>query len=339
MKIYSIILAAGLGTRMKSSLPKVLHNILGKPIITHVIDAISTMNVLKIIIVIAEHSEGIKDALNNEKISFAYQQRPLGTADALKAGVNTIHSPIDHALVLNGDTPLIKKETLKKLIKVHTKKSNDITLLSFISSDPTSYGRILRDEGGRVKCIVEEKDATKEEKAIKEVNSGIYVFSHRSLAYLNHIKMNEKKGEYYLTDIISLGYRKGLTVDALCVDDETEFIGINSRYELLMAQKKLQRRIARYWLERGVTLMDMDSIIISPNVKIGRDTTIYPNVLLEGNTTVGAGCTIHSNSRIVNSMIKDNVILKDSTLIEDSRIRSSSKIGPFAYIRANSVRK
>jgi len=335
VKICSIVLAAGLGTRMKSSLPKVLHQILGKPIITLVLDAIPVRNMAEIIIVIAEHSEGIKGILNSKKISFAYQQRPLGTGDALKAGVKAIHFPVDHVLVLNGDTPLIKKETLNKLIKVHTKKSNDITLLSFVASDPTSYGRILRDEGGRVKGIVEEKDTTKEEKGIKEVNSGIYVFRYPSLEYLSQIQKNQNKGEYYLTDMISLCYGKGLSVDTLCMDDETEFIGINSRHELLMAQKNLQRRIARHWLERGVTLMDIDSIIISPDAHIGRDTTIYPNVILEGNTKVGTGCTIHSSSRIINSTIKDSVIIKNCTLIEDSTIHSSSSNGPFAYIRSN----
>ncbi len=334
VNICAVILAAGLGTRMKSSTPKVLHKILGKPIIEYVVNAVTKTNkIIYTTIVIANHSEEIKDIYSNDKISFAYQKKQLGTADALKSGVYAINLNYDHLLVINGDTPLIRKQTLSKLIKKHLINQNDITILSFKLSDPTSYGRIVRDKKGSVKGIVEEKDATKIEKSIKEVNSGMYIFSKRSIKCLDQIKMNRKKGEYYLTDVISIGYNKILTIDTLCAKDEDELLGINSQYELLIAQKIMQHQIARHWLDNGVTLMDIDSIMIEPDVKISRDTTIYPNVIIEGNTKVGEGCTIHSNTRIVDSIIKDKVIIKESSLIEGSRIHTHSVVGPFAHIK------
>ncbi len=333
MKIHTVILAAGLGTRMKSSAPKVLHSILGKPMISYVMESVPEDS--PIVIVIAKHSVAIEDLINSRKISLSYQQRQLGTADALKDGINKINTKFDFLLVLNGDTPLIKKRTLKKLIKSHIKSENDITVLSFITTNPTAYGRIIRDNS-RVKCIIEEKDATKKEKDIKEVNSGIYAFNHSTLKYLRYIRKNKKKGEYYLTDMISICYEKGHKIGALCIDDEDEFIGINSRHDLHKAQKLLQAQINRTWMEKGVTLMDAESTFIHPDVKIGRDTVIYPNVFLEGKTRIGEGCIINSNVRIINSIVEDRVNIKDSTLIEHSKILSFSIIGPFAHIRPDS---
>jgi bifunctional UDP-N-acetylglucosamine pyrophosphorylase/glucosamine-1-phosphate N-acetyltransferase len=339
MEINAIILAAGLGTRMKSSIPKVLHPLLGKPIISHLITTIEGIErISKKIVVISKHTETVKDVITNKDLIFAMQAEQNGTADALKDGLAGLAGQdYDHIIVLAGDAPLVTKDTINTLIDAHIKGNNDITIQSFIAHDPTSYGRIYRDVAGKIIGIIEEKDADYEQLDITEVNSGLYIFSDKALTHLSDIKVNPIKGEYYLTDIVSICHNNGLKVDAVCNDMMDEFIGINSRFDLLTAQKALQWRINIFWMEHGVTLMDIDSIIIEPDVKIGTDTTLFPNVILQKGTVIGQDCTICPNSRIINSVIKDRVIIKDSTFIEDSTVDSDASVGPFSHIRPNST--
>lgn len=319
---------------MKSDLPKILHPLLGKPIIAHVTDMASAISELKRnIIVIARHSEMVRDIVKGERIEYAYQKAPLGTADAVKSGLNAADSSYDHILILNGDVPLIKVSTIKSLIAKHTEENNDLTVLSFIASVPGSYGRVTRDDSGNIRAIVEEKDATSEEKKIDEVNSGIYLIGNHAAGFLSHIKKNEKKGEYYLTDIISICHEKGMKVSAHCVDDESEFLGVNSRSDLLTIQKILQKEIHNHFLQKGVSLMGEDSIIIHPTVDIEKDTRIYPNVILEGNTYVGQGSIIYPGVRVVNSEIGKNVVIKDNSLIENTTVPESTTIEPFTYLK------
>ncbi|MBF0320180.1 MAG: bifunctional UDP-N-acetylglucosamine diphosphorylase/glucosamine-1-phosphate N-acetyltransferase GlmU [Nitrospirae bacterium] len=339
MKICAIILAAGLGRRMKSKTPKVIHNLSGKPIVTYSVEAVKAVKgVSKIVLAIGRHSEEIIEIFKGEPIvSFAYQESLLGTADALNSGLGGLNGEhFDYTLVLTADAPLIRSETLRGLIDRHIRGGNAITVLSFVSKNPSSYGRVLRNPDGTVRCIVENNDASEEQRQINEVNSGIYVFSKEALPLLDKIKKNEKKGEFYLTDIVSIGNENALKVEAQKMDDEDEFIGINSRLELLQALNALKRRINRHWMDEGVTLMDENTTLISPDVSIGRDTIIYPNVILEGKTRIGEGCTIYPNVRITNSTLEPDVIVKDSTLIEDSKIAQGAAVGPFAHLRPGS---
>lgn len=334
MNINAIILAAGLGTRMKSTLPKVLHPLLGSPIISHIVTTIKGISsISKIIVVISSHTEGIREVITSPDVEFKMQANMLGTADALKDGLRGSEGSFDHLLVLAGDAPLITRETLNTLIDTHIKEKNDITIQSFVTPNPASYGRILKDAGEGVIAIIEEKDATPLQKQIKEVNSGMYLFSSKAAASTSDIKVNPIKGEYYLTDIVSICHNKGFKVMAVCSEREDEFIGINTRVDLLSAQKVIQSRINLHWMEQGVTLMDMGSIIIEPDVTIGSDTVIFPNVILQGKTVIGQHCVICPNTRIINSVIKDKVIIKDSSFIEDGVIETEASVGPFSHIR------
>lgn len=338
MKICAVVLAAGLGKRMKSATPKVVHNLMGKPIVTYSVEAVKVVSgVSKIVLVIGRHSEVALTSIFKEEpmVSFAYQDNLLGTADALKSGLSGLGGQhFDFTLVLTADAPLIRGETLQGLIDRHIRDGNAVTMLSFVSKDPASYGRVTRNPDGTLRGIVENPDATEEERNINEVNSGIYVFSQQALPLLDKIAVNAKKGEYYLTDIISIASAHGLKVDAQKMPDEDEFIGINSRSELLLAINALKLRINRHWMNEGVTLMDENTTLIAPSVTaIGRDTVIYPNVILEGTTVIGQACTIYPNVRIINSTLEHDVVVKDSTLIEDSTIDAGAAVGPFAHLR------
>ncbi|MBF0457928.1 MAG: bifunctional UDP-N-acetylglucosamine diphosphorylase/glucosamine-1-phosphate N-acetyltransferase GlmU [Nitrospirae bacterium] len=341
MTTCAVILAAGLGKRMKSATPKVVHSLFNKPIVTYPVEAVKAVaGVSKIVLVIGRHSEErLKDIFKEDPmVSFAYQTHLLGTADALKSGLGTLDGgQFDYTLVMTADAPLIRGETLQGLIDRHITGGNAVTVLSFVSSNPSSYGRVMRNPGGTIKCIIENPDASDEERKINEVNSGIYVFSRDALPLLDKIAVNAKKGEFYLTDIVSIANEHGLKVEAQKMLDEDEFIGINSRAELLMALNAMKLRTNRHLMAEGVTLMDENTTLISPGVAIGRDTIIYPNVILEGKTQIGEGCVIYSNVRIVNSTIEADVVVKDSTLIEDSAVQSGAAVGPFAHLRPGAV--
>ncbi|MEO5360191.1 MAG: bifunctional UDP-N-acetylglucosamine diphosphorylase/glucosamine-1-phosphate N-acetyltransferase GlmU [Nitrospirota bacterium] len=341
MKTCAVVLAAGLGKRMKSATPKVVHNLLGRPVVTYPVEAVKAVTgVSKIVLVIGRHSEDKLKAIfkDDPVVSFAYQENLLGTADALKSGLDGLSGEqFDYTVVTTADAPLIRGETLQGLIDTHISGGNAVTVLSFVSKNPSSYGRLIRNPDGTLKCIIENPDATEEERKINEVNSGIYVFSQHALPLLDKIQVNAKKGEFYLTDIVSVAAEHGLRVDAQKMLDEDEFIGINSRAELLQALNALKHRINRHWMDEGVTLMDENTTLISSSVSIGRDTIIYPNVILEGKTVIGDGCVIYPNVRIVDSIIERDVVVKDSTLIEGSKIDTGAAVGPFAHLRPGAV--
>ncbi|MFN3395388.1 MAG: bifunctional UDP-N-acetylglucosamine diphosphorylase/glucosamine-1-phosphate N-acetyltransferase GlmU [Thermodesulfovibrionales bacterium] len=336
MKLATVILAAGLGKRMKSDIPKVLHNILGKPMIQYVVDSIKGLGSKNNIIVIGPHTEGIKDTLAGYPVRFITQEKPLGTGDALKRATEFLEGFEGTVLVLNGDTPLIEASTLRRFLKIHDRKKDDISLISFMAGGMHSYGRIVR-EGGEVVSIIEDKDATVEQKKIREVNSGIYAIGQKVLDLLKEIKINKRKGEYYLTDIVGIAVKKGYRVEAYILGSEAELTGINTREELYNAGLYMRDRIIKRLLNKGITIMDKDSTFIHPDVKIGRDTIIYPNVFIEGRSVIGRGCIIYPNTRLVDTIVGDGVTIKDSTLIENSIIKDDAVIGPFAHLRPGSV--
>ena len=337
MKLAGVVLAAGLGTRMKSSLPKVLHNLNGTPMLQYVLNALYKLKPGRIVVVAGKHIEEIKNSVEaDSSIFFAVQKEAKGTGDALLKAVPFLRGFQGTVLVVNGDTPLITPEILKKFLSLHVKKRNAISLISFITHEPCSYGRVIRDERGNVLSIIENRDATASQKNIKEVNSGIYAIESKGMDLLKSIKLNEAKGEYYLTDLVDIARNKGIRIDAFCMGAEDEFLGINTRQELEKARQLMKARIVRQWSDMNIHFIDADSVYISSNAILGRDTLVYPNVHLEGNTKIGRGCTIYPNVRIHASVIGDGAIIKDSTVIEGSVVKSGATVGPFAHIRPGS---
>lgn len=348
MKLSTIILAAGLGTRMKSLTPKVLHKICGKPIIQYVIDSIKTLKSESNIVVINPSSDKIRDALKDYPVVFAVQKKLKGTGDALKSAVQELKGFLkdgdrdetrgedNTVLVLSGDTPLINTSTLKRFLDIHEAEKEDISIISFITEGSHSYGRIVREKN-KVSAIVEDKDADKEQKKIREVNSGIYAMKSHILNLLKEIKINEKKREYYLTDIVEVATKEGYKVNAHILGSEMELTGINTREDLHKATLYLRDTILTDWMRNGVSFMDTASVFIHPEAKIGTDTVIYPNVHIEGKTIIGSNCIIYPNTRIIDAIIGSHVTIKDCTVVESSTIKDGAAIGPFAHIRAGSV--
>lgn len=336
MSLAVIVLAAGLGTRMKSATPKVLHPLLGKPVINHVLDAVQPLNPAKTIVVVNPQGTSVREALAGRNITFAVQKAMKGTGDAVKAAARSLAGFTGTVLIVNGDTPLLAAESLRRFVKLHAVRRESVSLLSFLAEPPHEYGRILRERGQMV-GIVENRDATDEQRTIREVNSGVYALQSEALALLKRIRVNASKGEYYLTDIVGIAVRQGLKVGAHIIGSASEYAGINTREDLHAAGLILRRTIASRWMLNGVTIMDQDTAFIDPSAQIGMDTVIYPGVHIEGKTVIGARCVIYPNCRISNCIIGDDVAVKDATVMEDSIISNHAAIGPFAHIRPATV--
>jgi bifunctional UDP-N-acetylglucosamine pyrophosphorylase/glucosamine-1-phosphate N-acetyltransferase len=336
MALAIVVMAAGLGTRMKSDTPKVLHKLNGKHVVRHVVDTAASMKPESIVVVINPAGGPVRDALKDCNVAFAIQQEPNGTADALATALKKLGKFTGTLLVLSGDAPLVTIETLKLLIKTHKRRKEEISILSFIVDGDHAYGRIVRN-GNDITAIVEARDSDEEQEKIDEVNSGIYAFEPSALALMKEIRINPRKKEFYLTDIVALAFNKGLRIGAYPIGDETELTGINTRAELALAGLYLRDRIVSQWLEAGVSFIDPLSVFIGPNVRIGTDTIIYPNVMIEGSTSIGKSCVVYPNTRISNSKIGNGVSVKDSSVIESAIIKDKATVGPFAHLRPDSV--
>ena len=336
MNLSCVILAAGEGTRMKSKLPKVLHTVCGVPMLQAVVSTAKKLKPNKIVIVTGEHKQRIKDTLQDDELVFALQKEPRGTGHALRCARPALKNTKGVIVVLNGDSPLVRSETIREFLHLHRRNMNSVSILSFAATNPDNYGRIVRDASGRLQGIVEQNDASSAQKEIREVNSGVYALQPDALHVLDEIRMNRPKGEYYLTDIVAAAMRKNLRTAAYCMGTEDEFMGVNTRRELYAASRLMKKRIIDKWIDRGIFFLDTDSVFIHPDVTIGEDTTLYPNVYLEGRTTIGRGSIIYPNVRIRNSEIGKKVVIMDSTVIEDSRIRDRASVGPFARLRPGS---
>ena len=331
----ALILAAGQGTRIKSSLPKVLHKVCGKEMVNHVIDTMRKAKIDDINVIIGKGAELVKERTASRNISYSLQEEQLGTGHAVKCAIDFLKGKKGVVGVFAGDAPLIKPETIEKLFETHNENKNHATLLSSIVEDPTGYGRIVRD-GEEVLKIVEHKDCTEEELKINEMNAAIYCFDIESLlSSLEKLSNDNKQGEYYLTDVIGILKDEGKKVGALSIDYE-ETIGVNSRVQLAEEETILRNRINKKHMENGVTLIDPNSTYIGDDVEIGRDTVIYPGNVIEGNSKIGENVVLYPNSRISNSIISNNVEIQSSVII-DSKIGEGTTVGPFAYIRPDSV--
>ncbi|HAE91619.1 bifunctional UDP-N-acetylglucosamine diphosphorylase/glucosamine-1-phosphate N-acetyltransferase GlmU [Tissierella praeacuta] len=335
----SVILAAGEGTRMKSKIPKVLHEVCGKPILEYVINASKGASVEKNVVIVGHGGDIVREYFKEEPIIFKTQpigdDVPYGTGFAVMQAMEDIDDS-STVVILYGDTPLITESTIDELINYHSKNQFKATVLTAILDDPTGYGRIIREDTGDILKIVEQKDASEEEKKIKEINSGIYCFDGKLLKYaLGKIDNNNAQNEYYVTDVIGILKEEGHKVGAYIIENSTEIHGVNSRVQLAFSEEVMRKRISEYHMVNGVTIINPDNTYIEDGVKIGRDTIIYPGVSLEGNTEIGEDCIIGSNSRIVESMIHNNVSIESST-IENSVVGENTHIGPYAHLRPNS---
>jgi len=332
----ALILAAGEGKRMKSRKSKVTHEICGKPMIKWVYDAAAGAGIKDFAAVVGSQSQQIREILGND-IKFVVQEKQLGTAHAVMQARDILNSMKGYVIVLYGDTPLVTSETIKAALDYHIENNFSATIITAEFDEPFGYGRIVRDADGNVCKIVEERDATLQEKAIKEINSGMICFNTDDLLMcLERIDNHNDQGEYYLTDSIEILIREGKSVGALKVKDGSEILGVNDRLQLYQASEAIRKRINENLMKSGVTLIDPASTYINADVEIGIDTLIYPGVILEAGTKIGEDCIIGPNSRIVSSVIGNNVEVNNSIVLESS-IGDGTKVGPFAYIRPGSV--
>ena len=336
--ILTVILAAGQGTRMKSDLPKVLHQIAGKPMVKHIIDQCSDLS-SEIVCVVGYQAQQVKTSINEEEkqIKFVRQKEQLGTGHAVLQAKNHIKKHQGPVLVLYGDTPLITSDTITKMIDYHETNQAGVTILTANVDQPEGYGRIIRDDKDKIIKIVEEDDASDKEKKINEVNTGVYCFDSSSLNQtLQEIDNNNAQDEYYLTDTISNINQKGKDVIPVVTDNPQETIGVNTRQDLACAEKIYRRRVNKKHMDNGVTIIDPDSTFIDAEVEIGRDTIIYPFTYIEGNSKIGSNTVIGPHCRLVNAELGQEIELKSNCNIWNSIIKNNCTIGPFAYIRPGS---
>lgn len=330
----SVILAAGMGTRMKSKMPKVLHKVCGKPLSKWVIDASKAAGSDKVCAVVGHKAETVKEVLG-DVCKFALQAEQKGTGHAVMQAIDVIKNSKGEVVILNGDTPLITAETINKAIEYHKNNGNQATVITAILDDATGYGRIVRDNDGSVLKIVEQKDASEEEKKINEVNSGMYVFDAQSLVYaLDKITPNNAQGEYYLTDTLEILLSAGKKIGGYAISDNDEIRGINDRVQLNEAENIMQKRINEYHMRNGVTMRNPESVYIEDGVEIGNDTEICQNVTIKSGTKIGSDCVIGSGSMLDRAVIHDGVDVLSSVILE-SEVDEGTHVGPFAYIRPN----
>ncbi len=333
---YAVVLAAGQGTRMKSDLYKVLHSVCGKPMVEHVIDHIHGLGADRIVTVVGHGAEAVEETLG-QKSEYVLQQEQLGTAHAVQQAEALIGNLEGTTLVVCGDTPLIRSETMEALIAHHQATGAKATILTAHADDPTGYGRIIRGDDGQVLRNVEQKDATEEEKKVTEINTGTYCFDNKALfETLKKVKNDNAQGEYYLPDVVGILQSEHARVSAFVTDDFSETLGVNDRVVLAEAESVMRRRIAEKHMRNGVTIINPDNTYISAAAEIGRDTLLQPGTMIEGHTVIGENCTIGPNSQIVNSEIGDGTSVHSSVVLA-SKIGADTTIGPFAHIRPESA--
>lgn len=339
MNRYSVILAAGKGSRMKSrdeNISKVSYQILGKPLVRYVLDAIKPLDLTQTVVVVGFGGK-TTTSIVQDRAEVVWQHELLGTGHALMQAEPVLGTKEGTTIVLCGDTPLLKTETLERLFKKHESSNAAMTILTAVLENPKGYGRIIRDRTNGVVAIREDKDCSTEESLVAEINSGVYIFNNELLfKYLKNIKNNNAQNEYYLTDLVDLFVKDGLKVDALIVEDAEEMFGINDRLQLSYAAKVLKKRINKQLMLSGVTIEDPNTTYISPDVIIGRDTTICPNTTILGSSEIGEGNIIGPNAYLKDAYVGDDNKVTLSHIV-DSTIGSSNVVGPYARIAENTV--
>ena len=333
---YALILAAGEGKRMKSDIPKVLHKVCGKEMVNQVIDTIRKSGILEINVVIGRGAEKVQKATESRGVHYSFQEKQLGTGHAVMCSSEFLEGKKGTVAVFTGDAPLISEESIKKLMEFHKAGGFKATILTSVVDCADGYGRIIRKESGEVCRIVEHKDCSSSELMFKEINSGMYCFDIEYLLNsLDKLSNENSQGEYYLTDVIEILVQEGQKVGAMPIPFE-ETMGVNSRLQLSQAEKVLRKRINEKHMVNGVTLIDPESTYIDVDVEIGSDTIIYPGNVIEGNTVIGKKCMLYPGSRISNSVIDSEVTIQNS-VVQSSRIGEKTSVGPYAYVRPDSV--
>jgi len=335
MSVASIILAAGQGTRMRSKLPKVLHSLLGKPLVWHALRAVKPLVDHPPVLVVGYRGEAVKEAVGNG-VTYAIQEEQLGTGHAVAAAKRQVEGKAETILVTFADMPLLRQETLQKLVDMHQASESPVTMTSFIGDEARGFGRVVRNEHGHVIAIVEQADATPEQLAIREYNVSAYCFDAEWLwEALDRIPISPK-GEYYLTDVVGLAVESGCAVQSMVLEDPTEGIGLNNRVHLAQAEKVMRQRINEEWMLSGVTFVSPETTVVEADVVIGQDTVILPNTYLRGETSIGADCEIGPDTTLINTKVGDNVKILASYL-EHARVADKVTIGPYCHLRKNAI--
>jgi len=336
MTLGVAILAAGKSTRFRSSVPKVLHTFGERPMIEWSLDLAGRLSDLAPVLVVGDETDAPLRAWAGERAQFAFQAQRLGTGHAVLQTRELLEGRADRVLVLYGDMPLLRAETLRKLVAMQAERDAAMAMVTIIRDESQGFGRVLRDAAGNVSRVVEEPEATPEQLAVRELNAGIYVYDADFLwQHLPSIRPSAKKGEIYLTDMVELASANGLSVAPLVLDDPSEAMGINTRVNFASAEAILRQRTSEAWMLAGVTLTDPATTYIGPGVALGQDTVVLPNTHLQGTTRIGAGCELGPNSIIADSVIGDRCRVTAS-VVESSEMEHDSDIGPFSHLRPGS---
>ena len=334
MDTHVVILAAGKGTRMKSARPKVLHRVAGRPLIERVLDCAEAVQPRTITVVLGHQADALRAALSERQgLTFVVQEPQLGTAHALMTAEPALAGQTGLLVLLSGDVPLLRPETLSKLVDCHRQTGAAASVITAIVDDPHGYGRIVRT-GEQIAHIVEEKDASPAERTIREINSGIYAFSLDGLFdAVRGVAAHNAQREYYLPDLVAIYRRRGSTVETVTVSNPDEIRGINSRIELAAVSRIVRDRKNLELMASGVTIEDPATAYVDEEVTIGPDTIVHPGVSIEGRSSIGAGCEIHTGARIIDSQIGDRVTILNHSVITGSTIADEASVGPFAHLR------
>ena len=327
--LFTVILAAGKGTRMKSDRAKVLHEVFFVPMIHHVLTAVEALQAARNIVVVGHQREAVIKALSGFNVDFATQQQQLGTGHAVLCAESLITGPDSLVMILCGDSPLIQADTLRSMYQQHCNLSSTLTVMTTILADPTNYGRIIKSNSGRVLAIVEEKDATGEQKKIQEINAGIYCVNSTFLFdSIKRIGTDNSQGEVYLTDIVSIAVAAGLHVDTFINPTAQDVLGVNSRVELSLAHKEIKARRNRDLMLRGITMHDPDTTSVAYSASIGSDTVLYPGVRISGSSTLGSSCIIQDGCILHNCNLADNVTIGAQSYLENIYCKEGSLFPP-----------
>ncbi len=346
-KFSAIVIAAGRGKRMRSGTTKALHPVAGRPMLWYMVALARRVADARVVAVIGHQADRVRAFLDQSKADFepfdvALQPDQLGTGHAVRQAQAALmpdgKAASRHCLIVNADTPLLSRATLQRLLARHEKEKAVLTLLSTELSEPRGYGRVVRGDKGQVVKVVEERDATRDERGIHEINAGTYVVESSFLfEALARVRAQNAQGEYYLTDVVGLAVAEGRKVAGLKTPDSHECLGVNTREHLARVEEAMRDRIRARWLNAGVTMLDPRTTFIDDTVTIGMDTVLHPGVTLEGQTQIGTGCVIRSASRIANSVVGKAVTIQDSSVVDRAVIEDHAVIGPFAHVRPGSM--